>query len=181
MNSEAIPAIGAGDRAAQGPSVLEIEVVALFDELRDRLLRYLLSFNLPVADCEEIVQEAFLALFQHLQRGKSRSNLHGWLFRVSHNLALKKLQRARRDSHPVEESLVDPSPGPEDQLAQGQTQKRLQAVLRALPEQARRCLILRAEGMRYRDIAELLGMSLGAVSISLERSLARIASAAERV
>jgi RNA polymerase sigma-70 factor (ECF subfamily) len=40
--------------------------------------------------------------------------------------------------------------------------------------------MLRAEGLRYREIAGALAMSLGAVSMSLARSLARIARAAER-
>jgi RNA polymerase sigma-70 factor (ECF subfamily) len=55
------------------------------------------------------------------------------------------------------------------------------AVLNALPEQDRRCLCLRTEGLRYREIASVLDMSLGAVSLSLERSLGRIARVAERV
>lgn len=52
--------------------------------------------------------------------------------------------------------------------------KKLQAVYEALPEQDRRCLYLRAEGFKYRQIAEVLGISLGGVSLSLSRSLARI-------
>jgi len=54
------------------------------------------------------------------------------------------------------------------------------AVVEALPEQDRRCLFLRAEGLRYREIAEILDMSLGGVSLSLARSLARLARYAER-
>jgi RNA polymerase sigma-70 factor (ECF subfamily) len=65
-------------------------------------------------------------------------------------------------------------------VVRGQTQQRLQAVVRALPEQDRLCLFLRAEGLRYREIAGILDVSLGAVSISLARSLARIARTAER-
>ena len=57
---------------------------------------------------------------------------------------------------------------------------RILAVVGALPEQDRACLDLRAEGLRYREIAQVLGMSLGAVSMSLARSMARIARAAER-
>ena len=71
------------------PSPLEQEVVDLFDQLRNRLLRYLFGFGLSAPDCEEILQETFLALFQHLQRGKSRESLRAWLFRVAHNLALE--------------------------------------------------------------------------------------------
>jgi RNA polymerase sigma-70 factor (ECF subfamily) len=65
-------------------------------------------------------------------------------------------------------------------MVRSQTQRRLLAVIQALPEQDRRCLFLRAEGLRYREIAGILDMSLGAVSLSLARSLARIARSAER-
>jgi RNA polymerase sigma-70 factor, ECF subfamily len=170
------------------PSPLEAEIVALFDQLREPLLRYLLGFPaLVVQDCEEITQEAFLALFQHLQRGRPRHNLRGWLFRVVHNLALKRVQHARRDSldglrpaNGVEETAVDPALNPEDAWTQGERRRLLLAVVQALPEQDQRCLVLRAEGLTYREIAEVLEMSLGAVAKSLERSLARMARAAER-
>jgi RNA polymerase sigma-70 factor (ECF subfamily) len=159
---------------------LEEEVVELFDSFREPLLRYLASFGLPLADGEEIVQEVFLSLFQHLRRGGGRTNLRGWLFRVAHNLGLKRRSRTPRGSNALWEWMPDPAPGPEEQFFTGETERRVQAVLRALPEQDRRCLTLRAEGLRYREIAETLAMSLGAVSLSLARSLARIARAAGR-
>lgn len=174
--SSVFPAIAA-DKAHS--SALEQEVVAYFDQMRECLLRYLLSFGLPAQDCEEIVQETFLALFRHLQQGRSRRNVRGWLFRVAHNLGLRKRQRTRATEE-IGDSVVDPTPSPEDQFATSQTQKRLLAVFHALPEQDRRCLFLRAEGLRYREIAEVLNISLGAVSLALARSLARIARVAER-
>jgi RNA polymerase sigma-70 factor, ECF subfamily len=164
---------------AARPTSLEIEVVEQFDQLRERLLRYLLGFGLSMQDCEEIVQETFLALFQHLRRGRSRRNLRGWLFRVAHNLGLRKRQRTRLTEE-IGDAVVDPGPNPEAQFATSQTQKRLLAVLHALPEQDRRCLSLRAEGLRYREIAGVLDISLGAVSLALARSLARISRIAER-
>jgi RNA polymerase sigma-70 factor, ECF subfamily len=175
----------AGDRAGHHSSRLEEEVVALFDQFRDPLLRYLLSFGLTIPDGEEVIQEVFLALFQHLRRGKSRANLRGWVFRVAHNLALKRRYQARRSLEVLkegaaEELAVDPAPNPEVQMLNSQHQQRLQAVLQALPEQARQCLSLRSEGLQYREIAQILGISLGAVSLSLARSLARFARAAER-
>ena len=168
-----------------GRNRLGEEVVALFDQFRDPLLRYLSSFGLALPDGEEVLQEVFLSVFQHLQCGKSRDNLRGWLFRVAHNLALKRRYRTCRDLEAradagSEDLAVDPGPNPEDQLVNSQTQQHLLAVVRALPEQDRRCLSLRAEGLRYREIAETLDMSLGAVSLSLARSLARIARLAER-
>jgi len=163
----------------RGPSALEEEVTALFDQFRDPLLRYLLSFGVTPQDGEEVIQEVFLSLFQHLRQDKPRTNLRGWIFRVAHNLGLKRCYENRPGA--LDEVVeFDPAPNPEEQALSKQRQRRLLAVVRALPEQDRRCLYLRAEGLRYREITEVLGISLGAVALSLERSLGRLNTAYER-
>ena len=149
------------------------EAAELFDANRAALHRYLLSIGIASPDCDEIVQETFLALFQHLSREKPRDNLRGWLFRVAHNHALKLRTRTSRsaellDLHP------DPLPNPEQRAVLQQRQRRLLAVVRALPEQDRECLSLRAEGFRYREIAEILGISLGSVANAMARSLDKL-------
>jgi RNA polymerase sigma-70 factor, ECF subfamily len=175
--------IDAGSRDSFSPSP-EIEVVDLFEELRDRLLRYLLALGLSVHDGEEIIQESFLLLFQHLQRGRGRQNLRGWIFRVARNLALKqrnanqvRLRRIVEFDEASPDQSVNRGPNPEEQLQSELRQKRLLAVVQALPEQDRSCLCMRAEGLRYREIAEALGISLGSVAASLGRSLAKLGRA----
>ena len=164
---------------------LEEQVVALFDELRAPLLRYLSAFPLAAQESEDVIQEAFLALFQHLRAGKSHSNVRGWLFRAAHNIALKNSMRAKKREQfaapgEFDNSIADPSPSAEDQLERSRRQKRLMSVVRALPEQSRWCLYLRAEGLRYREIAEVLNISAASVAVYLERSLALMARAVER-
>ena len=165
---------------------LEHEVIHLFDQLRDPLLRYALSFGLQAHDGDDIIQEVFLSLFRHLQLGRSSRNLRGWAFRVAHNLALKRRfadQKLRQREEPGDgfaDIALDPTPSVEDQLVLNERRVRLRAVLRALPEQDQQCLRLRAEGLKYREIAGVLEMSLGAVAISLTRSLARLERADER-
>ena len=180
--------LGYEERDSSHFTELEVEVIGLFDQMRGRILRYALSFGLPVADAEEILQEAFLALYQHLLRGRSRDGLPAWLFRVTHNLSLKRrivMTRAAAGSLTEDggESILvaDPQPGPEDQFAFRQRQLRLRSVVDALPEMDRECLYLRAEAFRYREIAEVLGISLGSVANSLARSLARLSAADERL
>jgi RNA polymerase sigma-70 factor, ECF subfamily len=171
------PAVAARSEA---PSEIECEVIRLFDQFRNPLLRYALSFGLSVYDGEEVIQEVFLALFRHLQLGKSRRNLRGWIFRVAHNLALKRWAANKRLHEIIDpdETIVDrqlaATPNPEEQMTSGQTLERLRASLRALPEQDRWCLSLRAEGLRYREIATVVGISLGGVSIALTRAVARL-------
>jgi RNA polymerase sigma-70 factor (ECF subfamily) len=163
---------GRGDSTGAG---LEQEVTHLFELWRPALLRYLLSsFGLPLQDGEEIVQEVFLELFHHLRKQKARTNLRGWLFRVAHNLALKRRNAEWNRSVDAHlDHLPHPALNPEQEVADSQRQQHLSSILHALPEQDRRCICLRAEGLRYREIAEVLGMSLGSVAASLARSLAR--------
>ncbi|MEO8592390.1 MAG: sigma-70 family RNA polymerase sigma factor [Candidatus Solibacter sp.] len=178
-----------GKRASSPFTELEAEIIGLFDQMRGRILRYSLSFGLPVADAEEIVQEAFLALYRHLLRERSREGLTAWLFRVTHNLSLKRRAAiARSAAGPLTQDteretlpIADPQPNPEEQLAFRQRQDRLRSVVRALPEMDRECLYLRSEGLRYRAIAEVLGISTGSVANSLMRSLARLSAANERL
>src|SRR5271168_3351482 len=79
------------------PSESEREVIHLFGQFRNPLLRYVVSRGLSLHDGEEIIQEVFLALFRHLQLGRSRRNLRGWVFRVAHNLALKQHNANKKD------------------------------------------------------------------------------------
>jgi RNA polymerase sigma-70 factor, ECF subfamily len=175
----------AADALPAKPSEIEREIIGLFDQFRIPLLRYALSLGLSAHDAEEIIQEVFLALFRHLHLGKSRRNLRGWIFCVAHNLALKQRHFNHRyndagASDPLAAvTPIDPSPNPEEQALLSQRQRRLLAVVRALPELDQCCLRLRAEGLRYREIARVLGMSLGAVSLSLARALARLMRADE--
>jgi RNA polymerase sigma-70 factor, ECF subfamily len=181
-----LPFLASRDEAhtASG-SPVEQEVTELFGLLRKPVLRYLLTFGLRVEEGEEVVQEVFLALFRQLHGGARlgtehsylRANLRGWIFRVAHNLALKqRMANRRRWTQAGTDDLENHSDGaldPEQQSALSESLRRLRAVLAALPETDQRCLALRAEGLRYREIAEILGISLGAVSVSLARSLGR--------
>ena len=156
------------------------EVLFLFDACGPNVLRYIRSLGVEPAAAQDIAQEVFLALFHHVRLDRPRDNLKGWLFRVAHNLALKhrrKLKRRETERVPdvdLAALAIDPSLDPEERLAAEQHHQRLAAVFRALPERDRQCLNLRAEGLRYRDIAGVLGISLGAVAKSLSRSLTRL-------
>jgi RNA polymerase sigma-70 factor (ECF subfamily) len=156
------------------------EVVDLFHQFRNPLLRYVSALGLSLHDGEEVVQDVFLALFQHLKQGKPRTNLKGWLFRVAHNLALRqRMRNGRKDQLHAGENCAEeyfaPELNPEEEFAGAQRRQRLLEAAAALTETDRCCLYLRAEGLRYRQIAEVVGISLGGVSLSLARSLNRLA------
>jgi RNA polymerase sigma-70 factor (ECF subfamily) len=167
-------------------TALQQDVLVLFDRFRDPLLRYVYTCGIAVDESEDVVQEVFLLLFRHLQRGGSRSNLQGWLFRVAHNLALKQRARLRREAARVQcdlhsaLSVIDSGPDPELRLVDDERRRRLRSVVNALPQRERQCLHLRNDGLRYREIARVLGISLGAVAKLLARAIGRLERADPR-
>ena len=167
-------------------AALKMEVEAFFDIFHDSLMRYLRSFEIEIQDAEDVIQEVFLALFRHLRAGKPRTNVKGWVFRVAHNLGLKRHHKNRRLHQltaargQILELHFASECDPEQQLLNDQRRRRLLAVVRALPDRDRQCLSLRAEGLRYREIARVLGVSVGTVATVLERALKRLKEAEGR-
>jgi RNA polymerase sigma-70 factor (ECF subfamily) len=172
-------------RGATADAGAASEVLRLFDVYQRPLLRYAASFGLTTTDAEDVVQETFLALFRHLLRDRPRHNLTGWLFQVTRNLALKQRRRRQRNSWVTRFEIArhrhpaDPAPTPEQCIADQEQQQQLMRVLGALPERDRQCVLLRAEGMTYREIASALQVSLGAVAKSITRALERFEHAQE--
>jgi RNA polymerase sigma-70 factor, ECF subfamily len=166
---------GALSRAAE-------ETSRLFDHHRHGLIRYLDSFGLPHPDREEVVQETFIALFVHLKQGGDEDNIPGWLFRVARNQALKCRNRRERDRTTDMDGLVIDPPGEvntEREMLDAERHQQLRAVILALSSDERQCLLLRAEGLRYREIAGVLNVSVTSVSNLLARALGKLKRANE--
>jgi len=156
-------------------------VVALYDELRPSLYGYLMCLGLAPQEADDIIQEAFLGLFQHLEARGKTDNLRGWIFRVAHNLSRNLQRRERRlvsdtpaDGEPPTLEQTDIAFNPEDAYIRKEHLERLDLAIAELTEQQRQCLHLRAEGLRYREIANVLGVSVSRVPQLLQRAMVRI-------
>jgi RNA polymerase sigma-70 factor (ECF subfamily) len=70
------------------------------------------------------------------------------------------------------EPLQDLSPSPDENLEREEEIEALKAALRELPEERQQVLILRyAEGLKHKEIGEIMGKSTGAVKVLVHRSL----------
>jgi len=154
------------------------EATTLFRELHNPLLRYLAGLGLPAEEAQDVVQDAFLSLHKHLTGGGSQQNIRSWLFRVAHNRARNFQQSyARRFGEPLDPVFDAASPDVTPELAMLAKEKfhRLDQAIRSLAVQERECLMLRAEGLRYREIGEVLGIPKSTVSDTLERAIRKLA------
>ena len=171
----------AADRTS-GSMTLSERVQSLFEQLRVPVFRYLLRKTRDSGRAEEITQETFLRLFRHLREDRLLDNPKAWLFTVANNLAV---DASRNENHikdldeatwkEIERSRSGPQADPEKLLLQRERLDRLHiAVLNLTPLQ-RECLHLRAEGLRYREIAGLLELSPSTVMDAVRRATLKLA------
>jgi RNA polymerase sigma-70 factor (ECF subfamily) len=162
--------------------------IALFRDLREPLGHYLVNQGVNPTEVEEVVQEAFLRLFRHLSRthGPVDQNLNGWVFRVAQNLAHDR----RRGWHGRNVDSLEDRPeaaqaaaagvSPEDRVLYLEKMQRIRTAWVALPERQRRCMQLRSEGLRYRDIADVLGVSTTTVADMVRDAIDRLGAQSGR-
>lgn len=110
-------------------------------------------------DVEEVVSDAFLALWSHRQTLDAEKGLKPWLAAVARNKAADWLRRCR-PADPIPDNAPDPSPGPEELTQRREQSARLWAAVDAL-EEPDRTLFLRYyyEGDKLKTVAAELGLS----------------------
>lgn len=174
MSDDSVPLALPLPRLAAGSS----EVTTLYRELRKPLLRYLVCLGLSRDEAQDVVQDAFLSLQRHLASDGTQENIRGWLFRVAHNQARNcQTSYHRRFSEPLEGEMDFLAGGatPEQRVLEKEKFRRLAAGIRMLTESERECLLLRAGGLRYREIGEVLGIATSTVGDTVERAIKKLA------
>ena len=174
MSDDSVPLALPLLRLATGSS----EVTTLYRELRKPLLRYLVCLGLSSDEAQDVVQDAFLSLQRHLASDGSHENIRGWLFRVAHNHARnRQTSYHRRFSDPLDSEMgfLTDDVTPELQVLEKEKFRRLANAIRLLTERERECLLLRAGGLRYREIGEVLGMAVSTVGDTVERAIRKLA------
>jgi len=173
-------AVGLPAGTAEPPMRVPIHdlVVKLYEESREPVCRYLLGLGVTPAEADDLCQEAFLRLFAALRKGQQIRNPRAWVFTVAHNSGLNaRSAESRREVFDEESPKHAAGHDPEEAVLADERLARLHRAVGALPAHQRHCLNLRAEGFRYRQIAEILGVSVSGVAGSLRRTVLRIREA----
>ncbi len=142
---------------------------------RYRLLAYRVAYRLlgNEADALDAVQEGFVKALTHLDGFEGRSSFKTWLLRIVSNAALDLgRQRGRRETMSLEylpgpEEVIDTrtSDGvPGQELERADLRALLEQALARLPEAQRKTFVLHVDAeLSYREVAEVLGISIGTV------------------
>jgi RNA polymerase sigma-70 factor (ECF subfamily) len=152
-------------------------ILELYDKEQVSLRRYLVWLGLDSETAEETLQESFLKLHQHLLAKGDRAHLRAWLYRVAHNVARNAQLSFRASRTSALDTAVDPPSGvasAEEELLENEKAARLRAGMERLTNPQRNCLVLRSQGLKYREIAEALGLSVSTVAENVQRGLERL-------
>jgi RNA polymerase sigma-70 factor (ECF subfamily) len=149
-----------------------------FAEHYEPLYRFLCSCGTGEPTAEDLTQEAFLRLHDHLTRGRPAQNVRAWLFRVAYRLWIDRWRQGQREA-PAQgaawevwrDVLPDPARGAEQDLLAREREQWLRTAVLGLSQLERQALHLRADGLRYREIADVLGVGYWPVVEAVRRAL----------
>jgi RNA polymerase sigma-70 factor (ECF subfamily) len=160
---------------------LHEEVTKIFEDARDDVFRYLITLGLHPPQAQDATQEVFLRLYVEMKKGEEIRNKRAWIFRVAHNygLQIRAREAVFRPFDPdLEDKLRDRDQSPEFSMLERERMLRLHSAVESLSPQQRQCLQLRAQGLRYREIASAIGIGVSTVSEFLQRAILRLRKAA---
>ena len=157
----------------------------LFQKFSPRVLQYARRLVGSEARAEEVTQDVFVQVFRFRQRYRPESRFSTWLFTIATNLCLNEIRRPERrlrvdlwqrrgedEDRREGPQLPDPAAAtPEEGASSRELARQLEAAVEELPPKQRAALLLsRVDGLAYRDVAEALGCTEGAVKALLFRA-----------
>ncbi len=129
-------------------------------------------------DSNDVVQNVFLKVWESLKNFRGDSKLYTWLYKIATNEALSFLKKKQRRFYipivNIESKLADKLES--DPYFDGnEIQRKLQKAILKLPEKQKLVFNLRYfDEMKYEDISEITGVSVGALKASYHIALKKI-------
>ena len=174
------------DDEARLVSAAKAGEAAAFEELVNRYERKIFRLGMNITqnreDAEDVMQEAFLKSYQHLDEFQGNSRFYTWLVRIAVNQALMKLRKRRPNQISLDEDVdtgedtiprevEDWGPSPEDRYEQSELGDILNTTIAELEPPFRIVFQLRdIEELSTEETAEALGLSIPAVKSRLLRA-----------
>jgi RNA polymerase sigma-70 factor (ECF subfamily) len=148
----------------------------------ERIYAFLYRLAQDVHMAEDLTQDTFAMAWRSLDQFQGRSSLSTWLHKIALNVYRGHM---RRNHLPVdstddvaEVSAPDPTPELIERLSAEELQDRIQEAVGCLPQIYREAVILRCyQGLKYREVADLLGVPMGTVQNRVHIALEKLRAA----
>lgn len=152
---------------------IEREFFELYETEADAVFRFVFFKISDREKAKDIVQEAFVRVWEYLSSGKPVSNKRAFTFRVAGNIVIDQYRKKKEYSFDeLHESGFDASDDSGATMAERIDAKEALETLRTIPEKYGEAVWLRTvEGWSVKDIAQHLGESENVVSVRIHRGL----------
>jgi RNA polymerase sigma-70 factor (ECF subfamily) len=147
----------------------------LYDSWYARLLGYAIRLARMRSSAEEVVQEVFFDLYKALRAGQKVEYPKAWTMCVVRRKLSQRLGESFGADQPHEDiATAEPAGEWAHAVEEAVDCERVRARLGLLSPREHEVLMLRLESMRYREIAEALGISINSVNTLLARALEKL-------
>ena len=144
-----------------------------------------LDFTHDTEEAKDLSQDAFLRAFSRIKQFDGRSSFYTWFYRLTVNLCLDHTRRKGRviwerlereaDGAMEPIDLTDDSATPDQEAMAGETIRRVDQTLDAMPKKQRTAFLLRNhQGLSITDIAKVMKTTEGTVRVYLHRAVAAL-------
>jgi RNA polymerase sigma factor (sigma-70 family) len=143
---------------------------ALFERYHVALFNFFYKLTGERSTSEDLVQEVFLRILKYRHSYRPDTPFRSWLYQIARNARVDLLRRRHPEVSWEPEMSGSFQPG--DVAQQNQEAALLHSALLRLPEEKREVLVLsRFQGLKYEQIAEILGCELSTVKVKVHRAL----------
>jgi len=153
----------------------------LFTRYYTRLCQYVYSLLMNKNDTEDVVQELFLLLWSHRKKIGIRENVSGYLFRMAKNMALNSIKSKANYQHHLEsQKAISMTFYEDNKVETDEFRTALFDCIDRLPVRSKEVLVLhRIKGLKQKEIAEHLSISVKTIKNQLWMSLQRLKACLE--
>ncbi len=161
-------------------------LTAVYLEYSDAIHSYIYRLLGNNEDADDLTQETFIRVHEHLASLRDAARLRSWLYRIATNLCMDQLRRRSRirrllgvalsltpilDDHDTPNQREIAEPGSTAQIDGVAERDHIARALRRMPAKYSVCLLLHSsQGLSYREIAEVLDITPGAAAVRLTRA-----------
>lgn len=149
----------------------------LINKYKERLYYHIRRMVIDHEDADDLLQDTFVKIWQNLDKFQENSSLFNWIYRIATNECLNFLRKKnKQNTSSIDDSLYLLNSLEESPYINGsELQMKLQRAILTLPEKQRIVFNMKYfEEMKYEEINEILGTSVGALKASYHHAVKKI-------
>ena len=170
-------------RQLRDPATREQAFTLLVSEYQEQLYWQIRRMVTSHQDTDDVLQNVFMKAWQGLDSFRAESRLSTWLYRIAYNETLNYLKRNSHNSISLSTADSDDEGGmridlESDSFFDGdEAERRLQEAIAQLPPKQRQVFNMKYfQEMKYEDMSEILGTSIGALKASYHHAVQKVTS-----